>query len=1641
MIIAYAVIMLALPVIYFFFDSQSKPLHVTVNLDLSQKVVSISGSSFAMQDVTLNDTNPEVYRDKDPNYLDDYKLATSKPTHLILIDKEQGLIDLTLVLTPVTSDIKTTLGITAKLLVASPIFNVNQNRQVMNEQRVIESTYAITSSNIALDISYKKMAFPERMLKFSSQSLAVTSVLTKKITPFLANSLKVIYKFFHWLVVTLGKLVTKLFIILGRCVLALVKYLGVALRNILHFLNGLLRNILKEVGTFVQSSTHTLNAKIHTALKPNPHPVHIKKAVPKQIPKHVLKQVPKQIHKVTHNVIPKVTPNAILKVAPKAASQIAPKAMPKVVRKIAAKPIPEVIHKPCPKAPNKVWSAIKKEYHYIAYERPLKDKENSLRVKALFSTVNYLVDSTAPDLEFECVNGLGKLRANEVFTVDLVPSNKANASHILGSQLVTTNAQGRFMLSLKFGKLTSKYKLEIIRNKDKNKMWFNTFPAPPVALKNLKKNTYLVAPAGQVLKDAMVLQVLDRFGNRVPDAPIELWERPIDKNDMLKFAQLSADEQGVLRVDYRMADDVKKFFIIAKLKDSQAQVAYSLQSQSKRAENMEIVGSEERQAIIGVPIKYSFAVKLSDKMGNPATDINVKFSLQDEESQEIALKTARSNPQGVAEVRFDTPKKTGGYSVVASCEKFSELEAGYSLLVVPGSAAKVQIVSGDNQVVEWNKIPNSPLQVQVLDSLGNPISDADIHWEKSENLNWYEKDDKTDADGLARASIFPKSSAKKLENVVASAAGSKVAFKVYCAEPKKYQLYLMSKPVIKVFPSQPLPENIVFVLKDQYGHVLRNHKVEFEYLVIRKGVSYQQNIAVNTNKQGLVSYNFIVSDQGDEINFKGKYADGKTPIITWVKIDVIPEDISALNINSYPRQGKVESKLMPPIEVMVADNNGKPVGSINLDINCIRVPNQQLNNFTALRVRTNKQGHAYFSPVLGKTAGTYIYNVRLGNNLNKNITINALALDPEEIVIANKPNALYPVGATVENLQFSAYDKYKNRLRYGVFYYGINAQKKASKNRFNQATIQEDGFAYAKLEMPAREGKYWFYVADNRFTKFGFLPIRARGAQIAKIALKDIEKERLVFMVDERVKDVFTFRATDKFGNPISKAKVSLDLYPLNSDKSEVGVDTQANGRGEGSFHLDFPSKSGLYTAKIYASDSQKTQFSVNIELKPQFISKAKIMDGDNQLANANSKLAKDFAVQLLDAYNNPVANAQVKWSYTLRFKGEQRRIEKPTLSNHEGVARFNFELDSEPGIREIRAYYRSNNKWEYQSFFVKSISTKVSKVELFGGDGQSVGSGEELAENLAVKVLDTQSQPIANLPVVFQIYSVNQKKEMTHLPQEVFTNEQGVAVAKLLAPTQPGEYEVQAYAKAHKDSIVRFQLFVTVGKTTSITSPTVTIQPLIESSSQQEVVRQKIIFNGKEFTSIPQKVTLYTKGQPYEVELVNSSKEPVDIGIQISKRNFSTVVNLRDKAPIIISPSYVESLEQVTLYKKEKVDIPWLKKSKTFVLQTKPANSFNLILQDSVNQIVALSEEQTFNYKITTKELVNLVPLEIIVKKIGAQEEQILFLKQTSQPINKVNYFNYTFLQNGSYLIELHLLLTGQKVYYFVEVNGKKHH
>lgn len=1040
-----------------------------------------------------------------------------------------------------------------------------------------------------------------------------------------------------------------------------------------------------------------------------------------------------------------------------------------------------------------------------------KQKRKEVVVQNTISSKIYTVATEIDGLEFSFANGLGEPISNERVKINF-KSKVKNNERLLSPMTMYTNEKGEIKLNFKFGHKVSDYELRMNISGRKFVYIFKTEPDKPTIIKDLTKRPMLFQKAGKLVKRAFVLCVFDQYSNKVSGAEVELLEQDIDsQNEPFIFAEGKSDAKGNVVFDYRMNDNSGRVLIIAKIKDVESRFAYTVHSESTRPVELVAIDDEEVEAIIGIPLKAPFKVKVLDDNGNSCPHVPVDFSFQTSMFEEIESKKVRTDKNGIAEVLFRTPEVVGYFQVIASSPRVPDYEAAFVVLVMPGDAAKMIVITGDKQTVEWEKT-SEPMVVQVLDDKENPIPNAEIKWNSQKNISFVDYDDTTDLDGFARAIVRVNETQSKENNIIVQVGKVKDAFKLYPRQPSFYKLDLLSKSVVNVFTNQMMAEPIEFVLRDQYGNVLPEEKVSVEYIVYKRGVQYLQNYNLVTDKNGIVSFNFVVSDQKDVINLKGKYYVEGKPRITWVKINVIPEEISNIIVPEYV-EGVVASKLSKPIQIFVADNNASPVVDIFLLLRLKKAPigaNIGKEADQIYQLKTNRQGMCEFNPLLGNLQGEYVYTAQI-NTLQKDIVINAVPGMPTRIRIVSKENNKFPVFKDVNTLSVQFYDMHDNLITKGGIIYDINTEKKLLRHDFNkQATIEPTGLTPLPFKAPERKGTYFVYVTDLNYSTTAFYQFEAFESNIDSLIMLGVDDKNKDYIAGRTYKSIFKTRVVDRFGNSVEKTKLSMDLYLQGVVSSSIGADAFTDQNGTAVFDIVMPEKAGLYDLVVYSDEDETVRQTVQIRVKPEDIYSAIILSGNNQTVEPGLNFSEDFSIRLLDRYDNPIEGEQVRWSYSINVRGETRQYIQTELTDVNGIATFNYLSDSIPGVKEIKAYYRKDHRWDYVSYYVKVLGLSVDFLRAIAGNNQSALLGKEISELYVVKAFDLNGATVQDMPIVFQLISEEKENKGSVITEKVSrTDSSGIAKQKFVAPVFPGNYKIVAFPQFQDRLKVVFDLTV----------------------------------------------------------------------------------------------------------------------------------------------------------------------------------------------------------------------------------------
>jgi hypothetical protein len=176
------------------------------------------------------------------------------------------------------------------------------------------------------------------------------------------------------------------------------------------------------------------------------------------------------------------------------------------------------------------------------------------------------------------------------------------------------------------------------------------------------------------------------------------------------------------------------YMVMASAPNAQS-VTYNMTNTAGPAAGLTVASGNNQSATVSTAYANPLAVQVVDSHGNPVSDagLNVTFAAPGSGASGTfgngtATETDMTNASGVAtSSTFKANATTGGYTVTASATiSGAKQTANFSLTNAAVMPAGLSAASGSGQSAIINMAFGKPLAAQVVDSHGNPVSDAGV---------------------------------------------------------------------------------------------------------------------------------------------------------------------------------------------------------------------------------------------------------------------------------------------------------------------------------------------------------------------------------------------------------------------------------------------------------------------------------------------------------------------------------------------------------------------------------------------------------------------------------------------------------------------------------------------------------------------------------------------------------------------------------------------------------------------------------------------------------------------------------------------------------------------------------------------------
>jgi adhesin/invasin len=220
------------------------------------------------------------------------------------------------------------------------------------------------------------------------------------------------------------------------------------------------------------------------------------------------------------------------------------------------------------------------------------------------------------------------------------------------------------------------------------------------------------------------------------------------------------------------------------------------------------------------------------------------------------------------------------------------------------------------------------------------------------------------------------------------------------------------------------------------------------------------------------------------------------------------------------------------------------------------------------------------------------------------------------------------------------------------------------------------------------------------------------------------------------------FEVTDGTGRPVAGATVVAEL--AGADLTPDTSTTDEDGRASIGVVLGAEVGTTEGSATVLTPGGQpavETGFSVSAVAASA--NGLRIVSGENQSAVAGQPLAAPLLVEVTDAFGNPIAGVTIAWT----AEGGGSVSSPTTVTDASGLASVTRTLGTTAGLQRTLAS-SEGLAGSPAAFLHTATAGSAAGVQIVAGDGQTATPGTRLPQDLAVRVVDADGNPVVGAAV-----------------------------------------------------------------------------------------------------------------------------------------------------------------------------------------------------------------------------------------------------------------------------------------------------
>ena len=975
---------------------------------------------------------------------------------------------------------------------------------------------------------------------------------------------------------------------------------------------------------------------------------------------------------------------------------------------------------------------------------------------------------------------------------------------------------------------------------------------------------------------ALKVLVKDTYGNRKAGAMID-WEIT-QGTGTLAASQVESDQFGVASNTFQLSYQSENYIVQASSTElSGSPVSFTIEP-TEPPHSMNLISpTTVQQANNQTTLDSLLTVRILKEDQSPFEGFPVNFVVTngggkistpdgDERQDSLSILT---DGTGYARAKW-TLGAPGFNQVEARGNGLEGAPAIFQANAITGAPDSLIKVSGDEQDGYVGMPLADPLVVKLVDSNGFPVAEQQIRFEimSPTAVAYFDqpgqlvKNIYTDQNGRAQAVLSMGSQINQEHLIKVEALGTDITPVYFRAMPvgriARELAYFSGNGTMGNYQAGIVTQELdnAFTVKaiDPFGNAVQGQEVTFR--VVEGGGSFDgsDRITVQTNSGGLASAtltlgtasgdsNNVVQASAFRVDLPSEPLTG-SPVV--FKASALPKPAAKMTkIDSTDEQeGEVGLALEHPLAVQIMDVHNNPIPNHPVTFT-VQGNGGKLEDKggkgTSKVIFTNKEGYATIWWHMPEQPGVYSVEVTSRNTQGNHLSGSPVSFSARASVgkaysmkrINTDSVFTGTVGTFLDgNIIVQIVDRFDNP----IIGYPVTFKIKQGNGLLNglpQITVPTADLGYAEIEwtLGTEAGVNNNVVEASAAVEENNKIIFTASAEPGEAYRLEADSSFVhVGKVGTTLPKQARVQVVDQYGNGVAGQVVNFALEPVNGNigyLGQAGVTTATkitDAEGYAGVSWTIGPKVGSLNNRLSASSKLNNK---NLENSPYIFEASALVgpahklikitnDTTKELAGiTNNTLSEFLRVQVVDQYNNPIANHPVRFEVLSRRQAKGGSLDgkvdsiKVKETNSNGLVYVQFTLGEQAGERinrvQVSAQVPGTGQQLLHSPLVFEITGKPTNATQMAKDqdtdNQTGTVGRNLPRPIKVMAMDQHGNEVEGQPINFQIVMQN-----GDLPSEigtlgsgtttdttVDTDENGVASIRWRMGKKTGDYRLMA--------------------------------------------------------------------------------------------------------------------------------------------------------------------------------------------------------------------------------------------------------